>query len=214
MPEAPDIPMTLRKHIRKVAKDLLYRPWGLTMGADSYIKRPHSIAGRTRITIGCRTVIMQNALINTVANWAGVSFDPVIAIGDDVYIGRYVFMNAANSVEIGSGSVLSDHVYVNDALHGVDPNGGPIMEQALSSKGPIKIGRNCFLGYRTSVMPGVTLGEHCVVGINSVVTKSFPGFSMLVGSPARLIKVYSHVTGLWESVADRCTKMGDLRGGD
>lgn len=72
------------------------------------------------------------------------------------------------------------------------------MEQPLESKGPVRIGARCFLGYRAAVMPGVTLGEHCVVGANSVVTRSFGSFSMVAGSPARLIKVYSAATGKWE----------------
>jgi acetyltransferase-like isoleucine patch superfamily enzyme len=46
-------------------------------------------------------------------------------------------------------------------------------------------------------MPAVTLGPHCIVGANSVVTRSFPGYVMLGGLPARLIKVYSHELKTW-----------------
>jgi lipopolysaccharide O-acetyltransferase len=71
------------------------------------------------------------------------------------------------------------------------------MQQALISKGPVTIGRRCFLGFRVAVMPGVTLGEHCVVGANSTVTRSFPAYSMIGGSPARLLKTYSLETHQW-----------------
>ncbi|WP_396275136.1 acyltransferase [Granulicella aggregans] len=74
------------------------------------------------------------------------------------------------------------------------------MRQNLESKGPIVIGDNCFLGYRVAVTPGVTLGEWCVVGANSVVTKSFPPYSMIAGAPARMIKRYSLEERAWVRV--------------
>ncbi len=69
--------------------------------------------------------------------------------------------------------MLSEQVYITDLSHGLQPDRGPIMKQPLESKGPVRIGPRCFLGYRTAIMPGVTLGESCVVGANSVVTRSF-----------------------------------------
>lgn len=50
-----------------------------------------------------------------------------------------------------------------------------------------------------SVLPGVTLGDHCVVGTRSVVTHSFPPYSMIDRSPARLIKTFNPMSGKWES---------------
>jgi len=49
-------------------------------------------------------------------------------------------------------------------------------------------------------MSGVTLGEHCVVGANSVVTRSFPAGSMVAGCPAKLVKAFSPEAGDWVSV--------------
>lgn len=104
-------------------------------------------------------------------------------------------------VEIGSGCVLSEHVYVSDIAHGLDPRGGFIMEQPLESKGPVRIGKNVFIGYGCSILPGVTLGDHCVVGTRSVVTHSFPAYSMIAGSPARVVKQYNPITGQWDKLA-------------
>jgi acetyltransferase-like isoleucine patch superfamily enzyme len=69
----------------------------------------------------------------------------------------------------------------------MDPAAGLIMAQPLTGIRPVEIGAGTFLGYRAMVLPGVTLGEHCVVGAGAVVTKSFPAGTRLVGVPARPI---------------------------
>ena len=53
--------------------------------------------------------------------------------------------------------------------------------------GKIKIGDHSFIGYYALIMPGVQIGERCVVGAGSVVTKSVPDNSVVAGNPARLL---------------------------
>ena len=52
---------------------------------------------------------------------------------------------------------------------------------------PVRIGNNVFVGTRSVIMPGVTIGEHCVIGAGSVVTKDVPGNSVVGGVPAKVI---------------------------
>ncbi|MEL6585583.1 MAG: acyltransferase [Pseudomonadota bacterium] len=51
-----------------------------------------------------------------------------------------------------------------------------------------RIGRNCFIGGRSMILPGVEIGDGCVVGAGSVVTKSVPGGSLVAGNPAKILR--------------------------
>lgn len=177
---------------------LIRRPFGLgALGCNSAVFWPWDITNPKRIHIGERSAILAGCHIEVLQEHRGAKYDPKIRVGDDVYIGRRAFITCITGVSIADGCVLSDNVFITDLNHGFDPHGGLIMEQHLVSKGPVKIGANCFLGFGTAVMPGVTLGDWCIVGANSVVTRSFPSYSMIAGSPARLVKVYSQEARKW-----------------
>ena len=188
--------------ILRTARNLYERlmsvpPQGIIYGHSVRIQRPHRISNPNHIRIGERTEIRYGAMIEPILEYAGASYHPTIEIGSDVYIGPNVYMACIGSMTIGDGVVMSEYVYLNDATHGFDPEAGLIMKQKLVSSGPISIGNHCFLGMRSAILPGVTLGDHCIVAINSVVNKSFPAFSMVAGSPARLVKRYSPEQKRW-----------------
>ncbi len=164
------------------------------------MKRPRILKGRRYIQIGKNSHLHSNCLLQAVSEYEGLSYHPLIQIGNNVYIGRNAYLVACDQIIIGDGCVLSEHIYITDLNHGFDPHGGPIMKQAIQSKGPVQLGANCFLGYRTTVVPGVTLGEWCIVGANSVVTRSFPAYSMIAGAPAKVIKIYSQQLQRWVAV--------------
>ena len=92
------------------------------------------------------------------------------AIGDGhIYIGRgtWIAMNV--------GIITTNHSIENPDEHDVPQN--------------VVIGKNCWLGMNSVVLPGVTLGDHTVVGAGAVVTKSFPeGYCVIAGTPVRKIK--------------------------
>jgi acetyltransferase-like isoleucine patch superfamily enzyme len=176
---------------------LYYRRAFASFGRGSVLRGPKHLSNASSMKIGDRTLIGSLAHIELIPEYAGVRFSPRIEIGNDVYIGPNLYMVCVGHLTIGDGAVLSEYVYLHDSNHGFDPECGLIMQQRLVHGGDITIGRNCFLGFRVAIMPGVTLGDHCVVATGAVVTKSFPPYSMIAGVPAVLVKRYSHEEKKW-----------------
>lgn len=151
---------------------------------------------RNKIQVGENVFIHKNPtfIVRTNGN------DNGIFIHDGVYIGRDVNLHTASKIVISKNCVISDYVYISTLAHGIDPEQGPILTQKDIDKGHIILGENVFLGFNTKVLPGVTLGDWTVVGTGAVVTKSFPGFCVIAGNPARIIKIYNHDSHEWEAV--------------
>jgi acetyltransferase-like isoleucine patch superfamily enzyme len=66
--------------------------------------------------------------------------------------------------------------------------------QGFTSKGPTRIGDNVWCGAHVVVTSGVSIGERCVIGANSVVTTDLPPFSVAAGAPARVLKQVEYGT--------------------
>jgi len=123
--------------------------------------------------------------------------DPVVSIGDRCLIGKGSGIVGHFSIEIGDDVWTGHHVYITDQNHGYHDVDRPVSVQVMPER-PVRIGRGSWLGHGSVVLPGADIGEHVVVGANSVVTGVIPSFSVAVGSPARVIRRY--VNGSWIDV--------------
>lgn len=175
--------------LKTFAFALYPRPIGIAaLGSRSVVMLPRRVQGASRVEIGSDVIVQPHAWIAAIERFGDCVYAPRIRIADHVRIGQHAMITAIEAVEIGEGCLLSEQVFMSDHVHGTTPGAVPPTRQPLEGRGPVRIGRHCFIGIRACIMGGVTLGDYCVVGANSVVTRSFPSGSVLAGTPARLVK--------------------------
>jgi acetyltransferase-like isoleucine patch superfamily enzyme len=117
-------------------------------------------------------------------------FPPLYAdFGKNIVLGRRVFINAGctfqdqGGVTIGDDSLIGHNVVFATLNHDLDPARRADMHPA-----PIVVGRNVWIGSNATVLPGVSIGDNAVVAAAAVVTKDVPADTVVVGSPARVVR--------------------------
>lgn len=107
--------------------------------------------------------------------------DAELIMGDLVGINQGSTIYAAESIRMGNNILIGDRVTIYDTnFHS--------MEEDSEIVRPVKIDDNVWIGIRTIILPGVTIGKNSVVGAGSVVTKSIPDNHFAAGNPAKIIK--------------------------
>lgn len=127
-----------------------------------------------------------------------------IQFGKNDQINDYVHMVGMDKITIGDSVLMASHVFISDNSHGSykgdefdsDPLIPPTQRDYRTA--PVKIGNNVWIGEGVIVMPGVTIGDGCVIGAHSIVCRDIPAYSIAVGSPAKVIKQYNFDSKHWE----------------
>ena len=125
--------------------------------------------------------------------------DRVVSIGDRCLIGKGSGIVGHFSIEIGDDVWTGHDVYITDQNHDYRDVSRPISRQSMPEK-PVRIGSGSWIGFGSVILPGADIGEHVVIGANSVVAGSIPSYSVAVGAPARVVRRF--VDGEWRSVGD------------
>ena len=166
-------------------------------GRSSRVMPPFHFDNLAQVRLGRSVRINPDCWILTVRR-PGDDGSVKLDIGSNSGIGMGATISAAKSVVLGDHVLLARNVYISDHGHAYADISRSVMDQGISSPAPVRIGRRSWLGQNVVVLPGVTIGEHCIIGANSVVNSSIPDFSLAVGAPARVVKKYNQHSCLWE----------------
>ncbi len=113
-----------------------------------------------------------------------------LAVGKYISIGEGCYFNAGTTfiddwkIEIGSNCLFGPNVTLCTTGHPISPNHR--MDGMYSF--PIKIGNTCWIGANVIVLPGITIGDHSVIGAGSVVTKDIPANVVAADNPCRVLR--------------------------
>ena len=110
-------------------------------------------------------------------------------IGNNVGLGSHGrYGSGAGFVEIGDDTIFGNYVSIHPENHNYKEKNIPIRLQGVNSKGGVKIGRNCWIGAKTTILDGTVIGNNCIVAAGAVVTGHFPDNVVIGGVPARILK--------------------------
>lgn len=163
-----------------------------SFGQNSIIKPFLNLSNPQFISIGKDVNIGNSCRITVSTSFGNLKTKSItktkIKIGNHVDIGNNSFISANNNIQIGNHVIMAPDVFITDHDHGFLDVNKNLHQQPLTEGGFVKIEDNVFLGVKSSILKNVTIGQHSVIGANSVVTKDVPPFCIVAGNPAKIVK--------------------------
>ncbi|MGH7854026.1 MAG: acyltransferase [Candidatus Binatia bacterium] len=173
------------------------------------IDLPRRIINPEKISFGDHVWLGPGCFIAAIKEYPSVSlrhpdkhhdvqtFSPQIRIGHRVTSSGNLVVGAVRQIDIGDDVMFAFNVTVLDNLHGFEHPYEPYKYQPLQRIAPVEVGRGCWIGQNTVILPAVKIGEMSIIGANSVVTQDIAERSIAVGAPARVIKQWDDIAGEW-----------------
>lgn len=175
--------------------NLLYSSWlryeFKEIGSSVYFMKPFTLLGGKYIHIGNNSLFGKYNILTAWDEYQGEKMTPSIWIGNNCNFGEFNHITSTNSIIIGNNLLTGRWVTITDNSHGktdYEILHIPPIKRKIYSKGCVIIGNNVWIGDKSTILPGVTIGDGAVIAANCVVTKDVPPYSVVAGNPARVIK--------------------------
>ena len=154
------------------------------------------LVGSKNIVVGDNCSLGNDLYITAWSKFRENNREVLIKIGNNCSIGAFNHITAIDKIEIGDGFLSGKWVTITDNDHGSYNIYSNVEEwinlrpslRTITSKGPVIIGKNVWIGDKATILSGVTIGDGAVIGANSVVTKDVPPYCIVGGNPAKIIK--------------------------
>lgn len=176
---------------------MYYKRYFGEFGVNSKLIMPLRLKNVQNIFIKENIIINKYVFLITVPS--GETSNPKIIIDDGSIIGHFNHIAAVNNVYIGKNVLTADKVFISDHNHNYENINIPIINQGTYTKGIVTIGDGSWIGENVCII-SASIGKNCVIAANSVVSGTFPDYSIVAGVPGRVIKRFNLETGKWEKV--------------
>ena len=173
------------------------RARGACIGKGVFIGRHSTVYGHRGIAIADDINLGRRARLETHLTERGqgrFSIGSGTRIGNDFHGGAALRVTIGRDCMIASGATILDHDHDFS-----DPSDAHRAHEGVVAS-PVTIGDRVFLGERVTVLKGVEIGDCCVVGAHSVVSRDLPPYTMAAGAPARPISRWNHARNRWERI--------------
>ena len=171
----------LGRSVKVFNKNNIYIGTNVTIGDSVSL----SALGKGKLSIADNVNIgaFSQLIISTSFNNIG----KYIKIEANVALGEFSYLGGAGGLVIGKDTIIGQYFSAHPENHNFMDMSKLIRLQGVNRAG-IKIGNNCWIGSKVTILDGVVLGNNCVVAAGAVVTRSFAGNVMVGGIPAKIIR--------------------------
>ena len=132
--------------------------------------------------------------LTRISSLAKLSEKSKIDIGDNVWIGHYCLLDGIGGISIGEGVHIASHscIYTHSSQNAIRLLGNKYIEVPAEKRPgyilkPVVIGKYTFIGTSCVILPGVTIGQGCIIGAGAVISRDIPDFSVVAGNPAQIV---------------------------
>jgi acetyltransferase-like isoleucine patch superfamily enzyme len=153
-----------------------------------------------RISLGNSVSLRKDAWLNVADNSPDREAEPAIILEDNCHIGYGSIISAKNRIHLERDVLVGQQVIIVDHNHAYEDISIPVVKQDITEGGRIRIGQGSWIGRGAAIIcpkGELVIGRNCVIAVNSVVTRSIPDYSVVVGMPARIIRQYDPETRSW-----------------
>ena len=142
--------------------------------------------GQTKIRAFCAKLILEECGKNVNVE-KGATFSSKVRLGDHSGIG--INASISGTCYIGKDVMMGTDCIIYTRNHKTDDTSTTMRGQGFAEEKPVIIGDDVWIGGRVTILPGVHIGNHSIIGAGSVVTKDVPEWAVVAGNPA-VVKKY------------------------
>jgi maltose O-acetyltransferase len=136
--------------------------------------------------------VLARPMLATCGEGVNIETGAVFGRGNRVWLGKFsdlgINCEIHGEVHIGDYTFMGPSVAIWTTNHAFNRTDIPMMYQGQQPERPVFIGDDVWIGTRVTILPGVNVGNHAIIGAGSVVTRNVPNWAIVAGNPARVIK--------------------------
>lgn len=165
-------------------RTMVWRLRGAKIGSQTLLPKGTSATWPHQVELGQKCVLQPGIFFNYDHYWVP---GPSIVVGDGVFIGRGCEFNIRKKISIGNRALIASGCTFIDHDHGRNPGSGQINEECPGAA--IEVAEGAWVGANCTILKGLRIGRHSVIGAGSVVTKSVPDGEVWAGVPAGILRI-------------------------
>lgn len=174
-----NLPYVIRRIYFSVTSSKLALGKNVKLGAHIKLKTDRNSSGKKALEIGADSELQEGVILET--------YGGNITLGENTFIGPYSVIYGHGNVTIGRDVLIATGCKIFSSNHDI-----PSIDECIRSKADLLdhtlIGDDVWLGANTCILAGVAIGNGCVIGAGSVVTKDMPKGAIAYGVPAKVVR--------------------------